>query len=167
MHSRRSGFPGVQSKLLLLPGPVDSLLHFSWCSCLFFKILFLTVLGLVAARGLCAVVVCGLLSGRGAQASGVSRALGLQGLQQVGSVVHTARWLKLMGSRARAQHWQYTGLVALRVVESSQTSGWTCIPYTGRQVLIHCMTREVQRSCLTLLHRTKPLGTSSLAWSLN
>ena len=27
--------------------------------------------------------------------------------------------------------------------ESSQTRDWTCVPYIGRGILIHCMTREV------------------------
>ena len=81
----------------------------------FLKIIFiLTVLGLVAARGLSPVVACRLLT---AVASLVgdhrTQEHGLQGLQQVGSVVHPAHWLQLMGSKARAQCLQYTGLVAL------------------------------------------------------
>ena len=35
------------------------------------------------------------------------------------------------------------GLVAPRHVESSQTRNWTHVPCIGRQILIHCATREV------------------------
>ena len=38
---------------------------------------------------------------------------------------------------------RHTGLVALRHVDSSQTRDQTSIPHTGRQILIHCTTREV------------------------
>ena len=37
----------------------------------------------------------------------------------------------------------HTGLVALRHVRSSWTGDWTRVPCTGRQFLIHCVTREV------------------------
>ena len=37
------------------------------------------------------------------------------------------------------------GLVALQHVESSSTRGWTHVPCIGRQILIHCMTREILR----------------------
>lgn len=82
------------------------------------------MLGLVAACGLSPGVVCGLLTPV-ASLVGEHRPQvhGLQGLQQAGSVVHTAYWLQLMGSRARAQCLQYMGFVALWLVESSQTSG--------------------------------------------
>ena len=36
-----------------------------------------------------------------------------------------------------------TGLVALRHVDLPQTRDQTSIPRTGRQILIHCTTREV------------------------
>ena len=35
------------------------------------------------------------------------------------------------------------GLDAPRYVESSRTKDRTCVPCTGRQILIHCTTREV------------------------
>ena len=69
------------------------------------------MLGLVAACGLSPVVACRLLT---AVASLVGehrpQEHGLQGLQQAGSVVRPAHWLQLMGSKARAQCLQYTGL---------------------------------------------------------
>ena len=37
-------------------------------------------------------------------------------------------------------HW---GLVASQHVESSQIRDWTRVPFIGRQILIHCTTREV------------------------
>ena len=41
------------------------------------------------------------------------------------------------------QQLQRTGLVAPRRVASSQTRGHTCVPCTGRQIFICCVTREV------------------------
>ena len=35
------------------------------------------------------------------------------------------------------------GLVAPLHVETSQTRDWTCVPCTGKRILIHCTTREV------------------------
>ena len=43
----------------------------------------------------------------------------------------------------RLQQLQRTGLVAPRRVASSQTRGHTCVPCTGRQIFICCVTREV------------------------
>ena len=49
---------------------------------------------------------------------------------------------KLLGVRASGV-W-CTGLVATRLVGSSQTKDWTCASCTGRWILIHCTTREIQ-----------------------
>ena len=38
--------------------------------------------------------------------------------------------------------------VALRHVGSSQTRGWTCVPYTARQLLNHWTTRQVPIKCI-------------------
>ena len=56
-----------------------------------------------------------------------------------------AQQLWLMGSRARAQLLWHTGLVSLRQVGSSQTRSQIHIPHIGRQILIHCATREVSK----------------------
>ena len=53
------------------------------------------------------------------------------------------QWLWLLGSRAWAQQLWYMGLVALQHVESSRARDQTRVPHIGRQVLIHCTTREV------------------------
>ena len=42
-----------------------------------------------------------------------------------------------------AQYLWHTGLVALWHVELSQTRDQTHVPCIGRQILIHCITREV------------------------
>ena len=51
--------------------------------------------------------------------------------------------LWLAGSRARAQWLWHRGLVALWHVESSWTRDWAHVSCTGRQILIHCATKEV------------------------
>ena len=43
----------------------------------------------------------------------------------------------------RLQELWHMGLVALQRVGSSQTRDRTCVPCIGRQILIHCTTREV------------------------
>ena len=40
---------------------------------------------------------------------------------------------------------------SVRHVESSQTRDGTCVPYIGRWILIHCITREVPYSSLLLI----------------
>ena len=44
----------------------------------------------------------------------------------------------------------HTGLVAPQHVESSLTRNWTHVPCIGRQILIHCTTREVCAESLLL-----------------
>ena len=63
------------------------------------------------------------------------------------------RWLLLWNTESRhtgcsgcstqAQQLWYTGLVALRHVESTWTTDRTRVPCTGRWIPIHCTTREV------------------------
>ena len=63
------------------------------------------------------------------------------------------RWLLLWNTESRhtgvsgcstqAQQLWHTGLVALRHVESTQTTDRTRVPCTGRWIPIHCTTREV------------------------
>ena len=55
--------------------------------------------------------------------------------------VHRLQQLWLARSRAQAQQ-LCTGLVALRHEECSQTRDRTHVPCTGRQILIHCATKE-------------------------
>ena len=82
-------------------------------------------------RGLLFVAVCGLLI---AVASLVAEhGLQARGLQQL--------WLA--GSRAQAQQWWCTGLVAPRLVGSSRTRDRTRVPCVSRRILNHCATREV------------------------
>ena len=52
--------------------------------------------------------------------------------------------LRLAASRAQAQQLWRTGLVAPQHVGSSWTRARTRVPCTGRQILNHCATREVQ-----------------------
>ena len=54
-----------------------------------------------------------------------------------------AQWLRLAGSRAWAQKLWHMGLVAQWHVGSSQTRDRTHVPCIGRQILNHCITREV------------------------
>ena len=52
--------------------------------------------------------------------------------------------LQNTGSREhRLQQLWCTGLVAPKHVESSQIKDRTCVPCIGRQILTHCITREV------------------------
>ena len=53
-----------------------------------------------------------------------------------------AQQLWFAGSRVQAQQLWRTGLVALWHVGSSWTRAQTCVPCIGRQILIHCATRE-------------------------
>ena len=53
----------------------------------------------------------------------------------------------LAGSRAQAQQFQCTGLVALQHVGSSQTRAQTRVPCIGRQILNHCATRQAPSYC--------------------
>ena len=48
-----------------------------------------------------------------------------------------AQWLRLEGSRVRAQLLRSVGLTAPQHVESSWTRDWTHVPYIGRQILNH------------------------------
>ena len=50
---------------------------------------------------------------------------------------------QLLSSKAQAQQLRCTGLVAQRYASYSQTRDQTCVPCIGRQILIHCTTREV------------------------
>ena len=54
-----------------------------------------------------------------------------------------AQQLQLAGSRVQAQWLWRTGLVAPWHVGSSRTRNRTRVPCIGRQILIHCATREV------------------------
>ena len=56
---------------------------------------------------------------------------------------HVGSWLQLVCCRVWAQRLWCAGLVALRHVASSQTRDRTYVPCIGRQILIHCTTREV------------------------
>ena len=59
--------------------------------------------------------------------------------------VHRLQQLWLVGFRAWAQQSWLMSLVAPRYVEYSQTRDQTCVSWFGRQILIHCSTREVQK----------------------
>ena len=72
-----------------------------------------------------------LLWSRGSRHTGFSRC-NMQAQQQ---------WFA--GSRVQDQQLWYTGLVALRHVESSRPRDRTCVSCIGRYILIHCTTREV------------------------
>ena len=94
--------------------------------------IFFNIYLFLAALGLCCGVQashCGGFSYCGAQALG---ALGAR-----------AQQLWLTGSRAQAQQFWRSGLVALWYVGSSQTRDRTRDPCIGRQTLNHCATREV------------------------
>ena len=55
------------------------------------------------------------------------------------------QWLQLPGPGAQA-HWLLcVGLVPPWHVGSSWTRAQTCVPCIGRQILIHCTSREVQK----------------------
>ena len=62
-----------------------------------------------------------------------------------------AQQLWLVGSRAQAQQLWCTGLVAPWHVGSSWTRDQTRVPYTGRQILNHCASREVPQNSLELV----------------
>ena len=51
-------------------------------------------------------------------------------------------WTSVVGP-TQAQFW-LTGLVALQHAKFSRTRDWIHVPCVGRQILIHCTTREVQ-----------------------
>ena len=70
-----------------------------------------------------------------------------------------AHWLQCVGSRAHGlQYLWRMNLVASQHVEPSQTRDQNCIPYAGRQILIHCPTREVQKQSFSRTYFLKPLG---------
>ncbi|KAJ8796084.1 hypothetical protein J1605_018232 [Eschrichtius robustus] len=54
-----------------------------------------------------------------------------------------ALYFDSMGSRAQAQQLWHMGFVAPRHVGSSWTRARTRVPCIGRQILNHCVTREV------------------------
>ena len=64
-------------------------------------------------------------------------------VEEHGLQAHRLQQLWLAGSRAQAQELWRTGLVALRHVRSSWTRDRTRVPCIGRQILNHCVTREV------------------------
>ena len=64
-------------------------------------------------------------------------------LQGSRASIVAAHGLFTCGSRARAQQLWRSGLVVPQHVESSWTRDHTCVPCIGRQILIHCATREV------------------------
>ena len=74
-------------------------------------------------------------------------------LWSAGSVVHRLHYCSL-----RAQKLWPTGLVPLRHVGSSQTRGWTGVPWVSRQILIQCTTREVPALCFDAHWRFGPWG---------
>ena len=61
------------------------------------------------------------------------------------------QYLWLRGARVCAQVLWCTRLVALQPVESSPTRGRTCDPCIDRWILIHCTTREVQGTALSVV----------------
>ena len=91
---------------------------------------------LVAASGGYSVAVRGLLT----VVASLATEHRLQGSRASGVAAHG---FFRCGSRARAQQLWRSGLVVLRQVESSWTRDHTCVPCIGRQILIHCATREV------------------------
>ena len=101
----------------------------------------------VAARGLSLVVVSGRYSSlrcagfslrwRLLLRSTGSRCMGFS------SCSTWAQQLWLVGSRTQAKQSWRTGFVALRHVGSSRTRDRTRVPCIGRQILNHCVTREV------------------------
>ena len=59
------------------------------------------------------------------------------------SLAAVHRLLTVVASLVAEHMLKAHGLVALRHVDSSQTRDQTSVPRTGRQILIHCTTREV------------------------
>ena len=57
--------------------------------------------------------------------------------------VHTLQQLRLPGSESGLRSYGSRTSVAPCYVESSQTRDQTCVPCTGRWILIHCITGEV------------------------
>ena len=55
------------------------------------------------------------------------------------------QWLRLPGPGAQAHSLWCMGLVPLWYVGSAWTRDQTCVPCIGRQILIHCPSREVQK----------------------
>ena len=55
-----------------------------------------------------------------------------------------SRWADFRSCSTWAPWWWYMGLAAPWPVESSQNKDWTSVRCTGRQILIHWATREVQ-----------------------
>ena len=67
---------------------------------------------------------------------------GYSSLQCTGFSLQWLLLLRSTGSRAQAQEFWRTGLVAPRHVRSSQTRARTRVPCIGRRILNHCATRE-------------------------
>ena len=103
----------------------------------------LAALGLhCCERGLSSCRDWGLLSSWGARTSRCRAwAPGPAGSSSRGS---GEQQLWPTGSRARAQSSRLLGLVAPRHVESSRIKNGTHVPCTGKQILTHWTTREVQ-----------------------
>ena len=102
----------------------------------------------IAARGLSLVVVSGGLLFDAVRSFSLRWLLLLQSTGSrctaFSSCGTRAQQLWLAGYRAQAQQLWHVGLVALRHVGSSRTRAQTRVPCIGRQILIHCATREVQ-----------------------
>ena len=65
---------------------------------------------------------------------------------------HSLQQLQPAGSRVRGlpRLW-LTGSVALWHVESPRTRNWIHVPCLGRQIIIHCATREIIKFCFLIL----------------
>ena len=86
---------------------------------------------------------------------GLSLFAARRGYSQLQSLGFSLCWLLLWSSGSRAhgyQHLWYTGFVALRHVDSSQTRDRTRIPFIGRWILNHWATREVPTLIISWLH---------------
>ena len=63
---------------------------------------------------------------------------------------HRRRCVSFSSCSTHTQKLWHTHLAAPQCVRSSQSRGQTCVPGTGRQILMHCTTREVHSSALLL-----------------
>ena len=120
----------------MIPGRADTFLTYIYN----FVYLFWGVLSLGCFVGYSLFVVCGLLIAIGSLVT-EHRLQGTRGLQQ----------LQLLGSRAQAEQWRHSGLVAPRHVEPSWIRDGICVSCIGRWVLYHGTTREAPEAETFLL----------------
>ena len=122
------------------------------CSCVSFSLVAASGgYSLVAVHGIL-IVVTSLVAQNRLQAAGFSSCstwaqyLWFRALKPTVACRTKAQWSWLAGPRVRAQWLWHGGFVALQCVEASWTRDLTCVPCIGRQIPIHCTTRELQVS---------------------